>query len=109
MLITTAFELALPLYSSYLIDSISNDGIEGLIIFGLVVIVVVTAGFEAALGWYGGHLGHKINLRLRFSLIGQLLRTQTQSLDNDHSAELSARVVNESKEIKSELLQILTE
>lgn len=107
VIIATTLELSLPLYSSFLIDSISSDGIDVLIIFGLVAIALTTAGFEAGLGWYGGHLGHSINFRLRFSLIGQLLKSQSQSLDDEHSAELSARVVNDSKEIKSVLAEDL--
>ena len=101
VLIATGLELVLPLYSSYLVDSISSEGIEGIIILGLIALVLVTAFFEAILAWFGGKVGHGINYRLRYSLIGRLLNSQSQSLDQEHSAELSARVVNDSKEIKS--------
>jgi len=105
--LTTALELILPLYSSYLVDSINDDGINELIIIGLVVIVLVTATLEVTLGWFGGKMGHQINLRLRYSLIGRLLRGQSQSLDNEHSAELSARIVNGTNEVKSILAEDL--
>ena len=107
VLLTTALELILPLYSSYLVDSISGDGINKLIIIGLVVIVLITATLEVALGWFGGKMGHQINFRLRYSLIGRLLQGQSQSLDNEHSAELSARVVNGTNEVKSILAEDL--
>lgn len=101
VVLTTSLELILPLYSSYLVDSISSEGIESLIIFGLIALVLVTALFEAILSFFGGKVGHGINYRLRYSLIGRLLNSQSQSLDQEHSAELSARVVNDSSEIKS--------
>lgn len=101
VVLTTSLELVLPLYSSYLVDSISSEGIESLIIFGLIALVLVTALFEAILSFFGGKVGHGINYRLRYSLIGRLLNSQSQSLDQEHSAELSARVVNDSSEIKS--------
>lgn len=107
VLIATGLELVLPLYSSYLVDSINSKGIEGIIIFGLIVLVLVTALFEAILAWFSGKVGHGINYRLRYSLIGRLLHSQSQSLDQEHSAELSARVVNDSKEIKSILAEEL--
>ncbi|MCO4799495.1 MAG: ABC transporter ATP-binding protein [Colwelliaceae bacterium] len=103
----TALELVLPLYSSYLVDSIGDDGIETLIIIGLIAIVLTTAVLEAILGWYGGKIGHSISLRLRYSLIGKLLHSQSQSMDQEHSAELSARVINDSKEVKSVLAEDL--
>lgn len=99
----TSLELVLPLYSSYLIDSITSEGVEPRIIGGLIAIVLLAAVFETFLGWYGGRLGHGITFRLRYSLIGRLLHSQSQSLDFDHSAELSARVVNDSKEVKKVL------
>ncbi len=101
VVLTTSLELALPLYSSYLVDSINSEGIESLIIFGLITLVLVTALLEAILSFFGGKVGHGINYRLRYSLIGRLLNSQSQSLDQEHSAELSARVVNDSSEIKS--------
>ncbi len=104
---STSLELVLPLYSSYLVDSISSDGLETIIIVGLVAIVLITAVFEAMLGWFGGRTGHQISFRLRFSLIGRLLHSQSQSLDLEHSAELSARVVNDSKEVKNVLAEDL--
>lgn len=107
VLITTGLELILPLYSSYLVDSITNTGIDNMIIFGLIAIVIAAAIFEAALGWFGGKLGHGISFRLRYSLIGRLLNAQSQNLDSEHSAELSARVVNDSKEVKSVLAEDL--
>ncbi|WP_199611424.1 ABC transporter ATP-binding protein [Flocculibacter collagenilyticus] len=107
VIIATSFELVLPLYSSYLVDSISSEGIETSIILGLVAIVLIAACFEAILGWFGGRLGHQISFRLRFSLIGRLLHTQSQSLDFEHSAELGARVVNDSKEVKNVLAEDL--
>jgi len=107
VLIATALELVLPLYSSYLVDSISEAGIDSLVIFGLIAIVLMAAFFEAILGWFGGKLGHQINFRLRYSLIGRLLHSESQSLDQEHSAELSARVVNDSKEVKSVLAEDL--
>ncbi|MDG1751962.1 MAG: ABC transporter ATP-binding protein [Thalassotalea sp.] len=103
----TVLELVLPLYSSYLVDSIGNDGIETFIIIGLIAIVLTTAVLEAFLGWYGGKMGHTISLNLRYSLIGRLLNGQTQSMDQEHSAELSARVINDSKEVKSVLAEDL--
>ncbi|MDO6444802.1 ABC transporter ATP-binding protein [Colwellia sp. 1_MG-2023] len=103
----TGLELILPLYSSYLVDSIGSDGIETYIIIGLIVIVLTTAILEAFLGWYGGKIGHTISLNLRYSLIGRLLSCQTQSMDQEHSAELSARVINDSKEVKSVLAEDL--
>lgn len=107
IIVATVLELSLPLYSSYLIDSISSDGIDVIIIVGLIAIVLTTAVFEAILGWFGGKLGHTINYKLRFSLIGRLLRSQSQSVDNEHSAELSTRVVNDSRQIKSILAEEL--
>lgn len=107
VIVTAALELSLPLYSSYLIDSIGSDGIDGIIIFGLIALVLTIALFEAFLAWYGGKLGHTINYKLRYSLIGRLLRSQSQSVDNEHSAELSARVVNDSNAIKSILAEEL--
>ena len=107
VIIATSLELVLPLYSSYLVDSISDNGVDKLIIIGLIAIVLITAFFEALLGWFGGRLGHKINFRLRYSLIGRLLHSQTQSLAFEHSAELSARVVNDSKEVKTVLAEDL--
>ncbi len=107
VIIATALELVLPLYSSYLVDSITSEGLDKLIIFGLIAIVLIAAVFEAILGWYGGKMGHQISFRLRYSLIGRLLNSQSQSLDEEHSAELSARVVNDSKEIKSILAEDL--
>lgn len=59
------------------------------------------------LGWFGGKIGHGISFRLRFSLIGRLLNAQSQYMDNEHSAELSARVVNDSKEVKTVLAEDL--
>jgi len=107
ILATTSLELALPLYSSYLVNSIGEGGIDYLIIIGLIAIVLTAALFEGFLGWYGGRIGHGISAKLRYSLIGRLLASQSQSLDNDHSAELSARVVNDSKEVKSVLAEDL--
>lgn len=107
ILITTALELVLPLYSSYLVDSIGEEGIDYKIILGLIAIVLTAAFFEAILGWFSGKIGHKINFRLRYSLIGRLLHSQSQSLDQEHSAELSARIVNDSKEVKSILAEDL--
>ncbi|GLX77936.1 ABC transporter ATP-binding protein [Thalassotalea insulae] len=107
VIIATGLELVLPIYSSYLVDSISSDGIDHIIIIGLVAIVLTAAFFEAVLGWYGGRLGHKVSFSLRYSLIGRLLHSESQSLDDEHSAELSARVVNDSKEVKSVLAEDL--
>lgn len=101
VLLTTALELVLPLYSSYLVDSIGAEGIDAIVIVGLIAIVLFAAFFEAILSWFGGKMGHRISYKLRYSLIGRLLNSDTQSLDNDHSAELSARVVNDSHEVKS--------
>jgi ATP-binding cassette subfamily B protein AbcA/BmrA len=105
--VATGFEMILPLYSSYLVDSISVDGIELTVIFGLIGIVLIAAVFEGILGWFGGKLGHGISSRLRYSLIGRLLNSQSESMDQEHSAELSARVVNDSKEVKSVLAEDL--
>lgn len=107
VVIATALELVLPLYSSYLVDSIGADGIESMVIVGLIAIVLTAAVFEAILGWYAGKVGHGISFRLRYSLIGRLLNSQSQSLDLEHSAELSARVVNDSKEVKMVLAEDL--
>ena len=107
VLVTTGLELVLPLYSSYLVDSISSEGIDKIIIIGLVIIVLAAAICEAILGWFGGKLGHSISFRLRYSLIGRLLNAQSESLDNEHSAELSARAVNDSKEVKNVLAEDL--
>jgi len=107
VVLTTGLELVLPLYSSYLVDSIGSEGIETIIIVGLIAIVLTTAVLEAVLGWYGGKLGHTISIRLRYNLIGRLLHSQSQSLDQEHSAELSARVINDSKEVKSVLAEDL--
>mgnify|MGYP000106076475 CR=1 FL=1 len=107
VLIATSLELVLPLYSSYLVDSISEDGVEASIIGGLIFIVLLAAVFEAILGWYGGKIGHGIAYRLRYSLIGRLLHSQSESLDFEHSAELSARVANDSKEVKTVLAEDL--
>lgn len=73
----------------------------------MIGIVLSTAILEAILGWYGGKIGHSISLRLRYSLIGRLLHSQSQSLDLEHSAELSARVINDSKVVKSVLAEDL--
>ncbi len=97
----------LPLYSSYLVDSIGVDGIEVIVILGLIAMVLSAAILEGVLGWYGGKLGHSISFRLRYSLVGRLLNSQSQSLDDEHSAELSARVVNDSLEVKSVLAEDL--
>jgi len=107
VLMATALELVLPLYSSYLVDSISSEGVEPVIIVGLIVIVLSAAVFEAILGWFGGRTGHKISYNLRYSLIGRMLNAQSQQLDDEHSAELSARVVNDSKEVKTVLAEDL--
>lgn len=107
VVLTAALELSLPLYSSYLIDSIGSQGIEAIVVVGLIALVLTIALFEAFLAWYGGKLGHTINYKLRYSLIGHLLRSQSQSVDNEHSAELSARVVNDSNAIKSILAEEL--
>ncbi|OHU85796.1 MULTISPECIES: ABC transporter ATP-binding protein [Pseudoalteromonas] len=107
VLVATSLELVIPLYSSYLVDSISQDGIEVSIIVGLVSIALLAAIFETTLGWYGGKLGHGITLRLRYSLIGRLLNGQSVGLDSEHSAELSARVVNDTKEVKTVLAEDL--
>lgn len=107
VLIATSLELVIPLYSSHLIDSISAQGVEFAIIVGLIAIVLTAAVFETVLGWFGGKLGHTISRRLRYSLIGRLLNSQSQSLDDEHSAELSARVVNDSKEVKTVLAEDL--
>ena len=107
VLAATCLELVLPLYSSYLVDSIGSEGIDSLIIIGLIAIVLMAAGFQALVGWYGGKMGHGISYRLRYSLIGRLLHSQSQSMDSEHSAELSARVVNGSLEIKSVLAEEL--
>jgi ATP-binding cassette subfamily B protein AbcA/BmrA len=107
VVLATGLELVLPLYSSYLVDSIGAEGIDTIIIIGLIGIVLTTAILEAVLGWYGGKIGHTISLRLRYSLIGRLLHSQTQSLDLEHSAELSARVINDSKVVKSVLAEDL--
>ncbi len=68
VLIATGLELVLPLYSSYLVDSISSDGADTLIIIGLVAIVLTAAFFEAVISWFGGKLGHGISFRLRYKL-----------------------------------------
>ncbi|MCL1077065.1 ABC transporter ATP-binding protein [Parashewanella spongiae] len=102
-LITTGLELILPLYSSHLVDSISAEGIDKLLIVGLVVIVLISALLEAVLSWFGGRVGHKINFKLRFSLIGRLLHGHTENLEKEHSAELSAHVINDSNIVKSVL------
>lgn len=107
VLVTTALELILPLYSSYLVDSIDEQGISTLVLVGLVAIVLLGALFEAILSWFGGRLGHRISYKLRFSLIGRLLNSQTKQMDKEHSAELSARVVNDSYEVKSVLAEDL--
>ncbi|MCG7532097.1 ABC transporter ATP-binding protein/permease [Psychrobium sp. MM17-31] len=107
VLITTALELVLPLYSSHLVDSIGVQGVSTSLIVGLIVIVLAGAVCEAILSWYGGRLGHRISYKLRFSLIGRLLNSQTSQMDNEHSAELSARVVNDSFEVKSVLAEDL--
>lgn len=107
VIIATSLELVLPLYSSYLVDSIGSDGIAASIVLGLIAIVITTAGFEAVLAWYSGKQGHRINYKLRYSLLGRLLHSQTPSLDDEHSAELSARLVNDSKAIKSVLAEEL--
>lgn len=107
VLIATGLELVLPLYSSYLVDSIGSEGIDSIIIVGLIAIVLTAAFFEAVLAWFAGKIGHGISFRLRFSLIGRLLNSQSQRLDDEHSAELSARVVNDSKEVKSVLAEDL--
>ena len=107
VLVTTSLELVLPLYSSYLIDSIDEQGISSLVLIGLITIVLLGAVFEAILSWFGGRLGHKISYKLRFSLIGRLLNSQTKQMDKEHSAELSARVVNDSYEVKSVLAEDL--
>ncbi|MGB0899466.1 MAG: ABC transporter ATP-binding protein [Psychrobium sp.] len=107
VLVTTALELTLPLYSSYLVDSIGEQGISMLVLVGLVAIVLLGAVFEALLSWFGGRLGHRISYKLRFSLIGRLLNSQTKQMDKEHSSELSARVVNDSYEVKSVLAEDL--
>lgn len=107
VILSTSFELILPLYSSYLVDSISNDGINFLVILGLIIIVLFSAIFEAILGWFGGRTGHQISFKLRFSLIGKLLHSQVKNLEQEHSAELSARIVNDSQEVKNVLAEDL--
>ncbi|WP_133406855.1 ABC transporter ATP-binding protein [Parashewanella tropica] len=102
-IITTALELVLPLYSSHLVDSISQEGIDKLLIVGLIVIVLIGAIFEAILSWFGGKVGHRINFNLRYSLIGRLLHGHTENLEKEHSAELSAHVINDSNIVKSVL------
>ena len=107
VLVATALELVLPLYSSYLVDSIGSDGIDSIIIVGLIAIVLIAAVFEAILGWYGGRMGNRIGYRLRYSLIGRLLQGQSQNMDEEHSAELSARVANDTVQVKTVLAEDL--
>lgn len=47
VLLATGLELILPLYSSYLIDSISIEGIDNIILLGLIAIVITTAILKA--------------------------------------------------------------
>ena len=102
-LITTGLELVLPLYSSHLVDSISAEGIDKLLIVGLIGIVLFSALLETILSWFGGKVGHNINFKLRYSLIGRLLHGHTENLEKEHSAELSAHVINDSNIVKSVL------
>ncbi|WP_448547529.1 ABC transporter ATP-binding protein [Thalassotalea fusca] len=103
VIFATALELVLPLYSSYLVDSIGSEGIDGLVVAGLIAIVLIAAMFEAFLGWYGGRMGCQIGFRLRYSLIGRLLHAQSKDMDEEHSAELSARIANDTLEVKAVL------
>lgn len=107
VLIATAFELVIPLYSSYLVDSISASGLDYWIIASLIALVLIAALSEGILGWYGARLGEGVNLSLRYSLIGRVLNAQQSTMNQQHSAELSARIANDSMSIKSILAEDL--
>ncbi|MFC3094439.1 ABC transporter ATP-binding protein [Alteromonas sediminis] len=107
VLITAVFELAIPLLSKFMIDNISQSTFEVSMIAALVAIVLLAAIFEGGLAWYGSHLGETTNKKLRFSVFSHLLHAQQSALNNEHSAELSARVVNDSMSIKSILAEDL--
>ena len=107
VLIATALELVIPLYSSHLVDSISASGIDYMVITLLIVLVLTAAVSEGILGWYGAKLGAGVNLSLRYSLLHRVLNTQQSTMNFQHSAELSARIANDSMSIKTILAEDL--
>jgi ATP-binding cassette subfamily B protein AbcA/BmrA len=106
-LLVTCLELILPLYSRHLVDSLGYSSIDPLVIINLVVLVIFTAVLQGVMMWFGGRIGQQTNFNLRHALIGHLLKLDQRTMDKQHSAELSARVINDSKEIKTIVAQDL--
>lgn len=107
IILATGLELVIPIYSSYLVDGITAFGVDYTVIVGLVALVILAAVSEGVLAWYGAHMGESTNLSLRFSLIGRLVNTKQSVMNNEHSAELSARIVNDSMSVKTILAEDL--
>lgn len=107
IIVATGLELVIPLYSRHLVDNINQLGFDYVVILGLVFVVVIAAISEGALAWYGARMGENTNLSLRYSLIGRLVNTKQAILNNEHSAELSARIMNDSASVKSILAEDL--
>ena len=107
VLVATGLELFIPLFSKYMIDTISTTGVDYTLVATLVIIVLAAAIAEGLLAWYGSYLGEKTNFRLRFSVFRHLLHSRQTDLNQEHSAELSARVVNDSMAVKSILAEDL--
>jgi len=97
----TCLELVLPLYSRHLVDTLGSSTIDQSVILNLVLLVIITAILEGLMAWHGGRIGQQTNFNLRHSLIGHLLKLDQRTMDKQHSAELSARVINDSKEVKT--------
>jgi ATP-binding cassette subfamily B protein AbcA/BmrA len=105
--VASGLQLLIPIISKFLVDNISQSGLTLSPILFLVGIVLIAAIAEGALAWYGSYLGETTNKKLRFSIFGHLLNSKQAELNKEHSAELSARVVNDSMSIKSILAEDL--
>jgi ATP-binding cassette, subfamily B, bacterial AbcA/BmrA len=106
-LAATAFEIALPLYARFVVDKISIDIISATTIMTLIGFIVVMAIIQFFTARFGGMMGHQIAKRLRAKLVKHVISAKPQSLDKDHSAELAARINNDSKILKTVLSEDL--
>ncbi len=107
VMVATALELFIPLFSKYMVDSISAGHFDYSLVAILVSIVLAAAIAEGTLAWYGSFLGEKTNFKVRFAVFRHLLHSKQSELNLEHSAELSARVVNDSMSVKSILAEDL--
>lgn len=107
IIVATSLDLVIPLYSRYLVDSINEIDFDYVVISGLVVLVIFAALSEGVLTWFGAHLGESTNLSMRYSLIGRLVNTKQAIINKEHSAELSARIMNDTASVKNILAEDL--